>query len=100
MYYGIEQSTDLRCPNTVVKKFTSRKAAIAWKDAPGKSGRTTYGDPEGARNWHHTFRHVYELRGRVDRKSSVFKDRGTSTYPRNDADNMATYLYIAGNEVK
>lgn len=100
MYYGIEQSTDLRNPQTVVKKFTSRKAAIAWKDAPGKSGRSTFADPEGARNWHHTFRQVYEIHGRIDRKHPAFKDRGTSTYPRCDADNLASYIAAHGEAVK
>lgn len=100
MYYGIEQSTDLRRPNTVVKKFTSRKAAIAWKDAPGKNGRSTFADPEGARNWHHTFRQVYEIHGRIDRKHPVFKDRGTSTYPRCEADNLASYIAAHGEAVK
>lgn len=100
MYYGIEQSTDLRRPNTVVKKFVSRSAALRWRDEPGMSGRSTYGDPEGARNWHHTYRRVYELQGRLDRKHEVFRDRGTSTYPRSDADNLASYLYRFGQEVE
>jgi len=99
MYYGIEQSTDLRCPNTVVKKFVSRFAALRWRDEPGKSGRLTYADPDGARNWHHTFRQVYEIHGRIDKKHPAFKNRGTSTYPRCDADNLASYIMAHGQEV-
>jgi len=99
MFYGVEQSTDLRNPQTVVKKFRSKSQALRWRGEPGKSGRSTFADPEGARNWHHTFRRVYELVGKVDRKHPVFKDRGTSTYPRCDADNLASYLYLFGEEV-
>lgn len=100
MYYGVEQSTDLRRPNTVVKKFVSRFAALRWRDESSKSGRTTFADPEGARNWHHTFRRVVEFVGRLDRKHEAFMDRGTSTYPRRDADNLASYLYQFALEVE
>ena len=97
MYYGIKKSTDLRSPNTEVKKFTSQRAALAWK-AIG-NGTYTYADPEGARNYHRTFKEVYELCGRVDKKHPIFKDRGSRDYPRNDSDNLASYIYEYGHEV-
>ena len=30
MYYGIERSTDMRCPDTKVKKFTSKTQLEKW----------------------------------------------------------------------
>jgi len=96
MYYGVEQSTDLRNPQTVIVKFKSRKMAFLWKNEANKSGRSTYGDPESARNWHHTFRSVFLLYGKINKKDSLFDDMGTSTYPRTFEDNLATYLYKYG----
>lgn len=96
MYYGVEQSTDQRCPRTVIKKFTGKRALLKWME---KSGGLTYADPVGARNYHHTFRYGYELSGRVDRKDAIFQDRGSNSYPRNDADNMASYLYWYADKV-
>ncbi len=40
-----------------------------------------------------------ELRGRVDKKHPIFRDRGTPTYPRGDADNLANYLFTYGKEI-
>lgn len=97
MLYGIEQSTDMRCPRTVVKKFTSKKQLLEWMKT---SGNFTYADPEKARNWHRTFRYGYELHGRVDRKDSCFNNIGTSTYPRNGQDNFADYICKHGNRIK
>lgn len=47
MYYVISQSTDLRSPNTVVKKFTSIIAAKKW--AKIDNGKYTYSDPEAVK---------------------------------------------------
>lgn len=99
MYYGVEQSTDLRHPDTVVKKFKTKAEALRWKKEPGKNGRTSYSNPEEARNWHHTFRKVYKFSGWIDWKHPTFRDKGTATYPRSDLDRMATYLWIAGEEI-
>jgi len=51
-------------------------------------------------NYHHTFRYLYELFGRVDKRDSVFKSQGTSTYPKNDKDRMYSYLIKHGEELK
>ena len=96
MFYGIEQSTDMRCHRTVVKKFSSKKALIAWMQG---GGGFTYADPDAARNHHRSFRTGYEFTGRIDRKNYIFGQRGTSCYPRNDADNLAIYLSSFGDEV-
>ena len=96
MFYGVEQSTDLRCPNTVIKRFSSINALRKWME---NSGGFTHSDPERMMNYHHTFRYGYELKGRIDRKDSIFKDTGSPTYPRNDAYNLSSYLWKYGTEV-
>jgi hypothetical protein len=96
MFYGVEQSTDMREPRTVIKKFSSKVKLLKWMET---SGGFTYDDPVGARNHHHTFRHGYEYQGRVDTKDKSFKDYGTSCYPRNSEDNLASFLYKYGTEI-
>lgn len=65
MYYGISQSTDMRNQKTVVKKFTSLRAAHTW--AKIGNGEYTYKYPDAAKNWHHTFKdvkHTY-IKGKI-----------------------------------
>lgn len=100
MFYGIEQSTDLRCRNTIIKKFSTKNALLKWMNLPNTSGRFTYADPEGARNYHHSFRYGYDLKGRIDKKDPIFKDYGTSTYPKRVNDQIASYLYKYASEIK
>lgn len=97
MFYGISQSTDMRCKNTIVKKFTSERALKRWLGYG--SGNYTYEDPEQARNYHHTFKYGYEFHGRVDKKDPIFKDFGSSTYPRTTNDNLASYIYQHGRKI-
>ena len=96
MFYGIEQSTDMRCPRTVVKKFTSENAVRKWMKI---SGGFTYTDPEGARNHHRSFRSGYAYAGRIDKKDKIFKSYGTRDYPKNDTDNLAFYIQKYGREL-
>jgi hypothetical protein len=96
MFYGIEQSTDQRCPRTAVKKFSNVSALKRWLAG---GGGYTHQDPDAARNHHRSFRCGYELAGRIDRKDRVFSNRGTRDYPRNDADNLATYIYVNGARI-
>ena len=98
MFYGLEQSTDLRDRRTVVKKFSSESALRRWIGNGG--GELTYADPDLARNWHHTFREGYELVGRIDRKNRIFSDVGTRDYQRCAADNMAAYIHKFGTHVR
>lgn len=98
MFYGIEQSTDLRARRTVVKKFSSESALRRWIGNGG--GEFTYTDPDMARNWNRTFRDGYELNGRVDRKNMIFSAIGTRDYPRCAADNLAAYIHNFGTQVK
>ena len=96
MIYGIEQSTDLRNKQTVIKKFTSITAANKWASI---SGGFTHKDPKEAKNYHHTYRRLFKLSGRIDRKAEEFKERGTSTYPLNDEDRLANYVYRYGEPI-
>ena len=97
MYYGVEQSTDMRNKQTQIKKFTSKRSLEKWMQ---NSGNFTHSDPVAARNYHHTYRYGYELIGRVNKKDPIFKDKGSSTYPRTNNDNLALYLYSYGKEFK
>jgi hypothetical protein len=97
MFYGVEQSTDQRNLHTVIKKFSSKGNLLKWMKT---SGGYTHDDPDGAQNHHHTFRYGYEYQGRVDTKNKIFKDCGTSCYPRTPEDNLFLYLYKYGSEIR
>ena len=97
MYYGIEQSTDMRALATIVRKFATRSSVEKWVASGG--GGFTHKDPEASRNYHHTFRHAYEMAGRVDKRSEIMRRRGTSMYPRSMADNLAHYVMVHGKEL-
>lgn len=97
MYYGVEQSTDFRDRQTIIKKFGNKNVLLNWMKI---SGNFTHDDPESVRNWHHTFRYGYQYFGRIDKKDPIFKDFGTHTYPNSYNDQVATYLYKYGEEVK
>lgn len=96
MFYGVQQSTDMRCPRTEIKKFSTIKALKKWME---NSGGFTYGDPKEARNYHHNLRYGYELSGRINKKDPIFNDLGTRDYPQNDNDRMANYLYMYGEKI-
>ena len=99
MYYVVTYSTDLRNKQTQIKKFTSEKAAI--KFAKIDNGNFTYADPESARNWHHTFKRVYEYPGRMDRKwIDKEKTYSSPTYPCTENDAIHSYLYRFAQEIK
>lgn len=97
MFYGVEQSTDLRDRRTQIVKFNNISALEKWMK---NSGRFTHENPEAARNHHHTFRYGYELKGRINFKDKIFADSGSRTYPRNKNDNLATYLFRNGREIE
>lgn len=97
MIYGVEQSTDLRDRRTKIKKFTSLRSALKWASS---SGGFTHDNPEEARNYHRTFRELYELNGKVNYKDKIFTNNGTPTYPCSKEDNLAMYLYAYAEEIK
>lgn len=85
MYFGIEKSTDLRNPQTVIVKFAKndKKKIKAWFFSKS-NGEFTYDNPEAARNHHHTFRYIYEYDGylRMTKKEiDEIKKYSTSMYP-------------------
>ena len=68
---GIEQSTDSRDKQTKFKKFTTINAANKWKNSDS-NGRLTHGEhAETQRNYHHTFRSIYEVDARKIRKAEI-----------------------------
>ena len=99
MYYVVTYSTDMRNKQTQIKKFTSEKAAIRF--AKIDNGNFTYADPESARNWHHTFKKVYEFSGRLDKKwIDKEKTYSSPTYPCTENDAIHSYLYRFAQEVE
>lgn len=107
MIYGVEQNTDLRCPNTKIVKFTSIKKAKEWRDKnlgyafPGAANEDL---PVTQQNWHHRIRTIYEmpygwrfpskqyLREKANRNSSP-------TYPSHPNDIAATIIWRDGDEL-
>lgn len=64
MIYGIEQTTDARYPETVIRKFTSRKAALQWAKDSGEfawAGGARSDIPAQEQNWHARLRNIYEM---------------------------------------
>jgi len=97
MFYGVSQSTDQRCKNTIIKKFTTENALKKWLS--NGSGEYTYKDPVSANNFHHTFKYGYELYGRIRKKDPIFQDHGSSFYPRTELDNIVYYLEKYGTRI-
>lgn len=59
MYYVISKSTDLRCPNTEVKKFTNlRNEELS----------------------SHIYKHIYQLTGRINKKDKISKNTPIYTH--------------------
>lgn len=98
MLYVVTYSTDLRCKQTKIRKFTSKKRALEF--AKSNSGDFTYDNPELEKNYHHTFSKVYDYPGRIDMKW-IKKEMGyaTSTYPCTENDAIHSYLYKYGLEI-
>lgn len=90
MFVGIEETTDSRYPETVIKKFRSERAAVRWMTEEGAngyawSGAATHDVPGYQQNWHHRLRCVYEIKARYqppkkEVNSIVGFWRGTSRY--------------------
>ena len=93
MFYGVEQSTDFRFPNTVIKKFKDYESLKKWLEVPSKF---THENPELEENWHRTYRKGYHLNGRINKKDKIFTDKGSRMYPRSLNDNIDMYLYVYG----
>lgn len=64
-YYGIEQTTDRRYPETKVVRLGSERVAQRWLAGGGGvawAGAADPSLPHGQQNFHHRFRSVYVLR--------------------------------------
>jgi len=97
--YGIEQSTDMRDKRTIIKTFSSESTALKWKEY---SGHLTHGEnAEVQKNYHHTFRCVYVLVGRLPTPKSIEKIRSEwrhSIYAKSVNDVKADYISSNGTE--
>ena len=88
-YYGISQSTDMRCPHTKIfyLGYGNRGKTRASEWIKSKVAHFTYDDPGAARNYHHTLYDVYEMpsgwRAPSEKKMIAEALRRSSTsYPR------------------
>jgi hypothetical protein len=105
--YGVESTTDMRCPETVVKRFRSEPAARNWAEKGGGyawPGAADNSLPGPSRNFHHRLRELYrmpagwrppsqrELRQRAHEDS-------TPSYPRNAADALAKAIWKKGERL-
>jgi hypothetical protein len=66
MIVGIEQTTDLRHPETLIKVFRAEAPARRWLTAPGVGGYAWRGAADAAlplqqQNFHHRFRYAYRM---------------------------------------
>ncbi|MDA8209189.1 MAG: hypothetical protein M0Z92_09355 [Actinomycetota bacterium] len=107
MIYGIEQTTDMRYPETKIVKFTSRKRALAWlADDQGFAwaGGARHDIPASQQNWHSRIRACYEVVGfrrPSDKKLREEAHRiSTPTYRRNAADVLAGEIRSQGERIE
>ena len=101
-YYGIEQSTDSRCPQTRVKRLSNRATAERYA---AMGTRLTYADPDVARNWHHTFYSAWAMpsgwRAPSPTCLAAAAQRSSSRdYPRTSADVLALAIERDGERVR
>ena len=64
MIYGIEQTTDSRYPETKIRRFGGKKAALEWAKGGGGfawDGGARHDIPSQQQNWHHRLRDIYEM---------------------------------------
>lgn len=108
MIYGVEQTTDSRYPETVVRKFTSRKAALNWvKDGGGFAwiGGARSDIPVPQQNWHRRLRDLYEMPPAwrppsiTEQKAYVARYRGSSRRLRM-ADAIASVVVRDGEKIR
>lgn len=97
MFYGVEESTDMRCPQTKIVKFTSESGLKKWMQA--RQGTFTYDDPEVAKNYHKTFRKGYDYQGRIKKADVEKLVKSTPTYPRCYEDGLSLFLHLNAKEV-
>lgn len=100
-YMGIEQTTDLRYPETRIESFTSRRAAQRWLDSWDNgfawAGAARSDVSPGMQNWHHRLRTVHEMpvgwRPPTKREQVEHAQRySTSAYRRRPADYIASVI--------
>ncbi len=106
MIYGIEETTDMRYPETKVVKFGSRNRAIAWvKDEQGFAweGAARNDIPSQQQNWHRRLRWIYLVKDRHPSKTYFakkhedwYKWRGSDRPPNFEA----RWIRECGLEIK
>lgn len=103
-YYGIEESTDSKCPRTKVTRLPSRKAAEAFSET---KTHLTYADPAAARNYHHTLYCAFEMPAgwrppsKKETQAAIEEHYrfGSRSYPLDAAIYLARAIWKAGTPV-
>lgn len=104
MFYGIEQSTDLRDPRTSIKKFRSSNSARRWlNEYINENIRYVYKNPDLARNHHQWIRRVYEvIKMRPPSERTLAEEArkdSTRDYPRTSLDMLAKWITSYGDKI-
>jgi hypothetical protein len=108
MIYGIEQTTDMRDPDTKIRKFSSLRQAERWaKDSGGFAWNGAVGSEvrPTMQNFHRRMRAIYQMphswRPPSKRELGAIAYRNsTSTYPCRRIDALASAIYRDGEEVQ
>lgn len=83
-FMGIEQNTVMKCPQTVIRAFTSERAAKQWLeewDSPFAFPGAARNDIPGyQQNWHHRLRTVYRMPAGWRKPSKSQIDRYVQTH--------------------
>lgn len=106
MIVGIEQTTDLRFPETRIVRLRTVKAALIWLDVSGGYAWPGAADPRlpvQAQNHHRRLREAYEMpKGwRMPTPQAIRQQRGARPWEdqRKDADIIAAMVRRSGSRI-
>ena len=108
MIYGIDQTSDMRHPETKIRKFSSRKQAERWAEDSGGiawKGAVTSSVRSSMQNFHRRFRSIYLMPHRwmppKDRELYTIVCRNsTSSYPCSRLDALASAIVRDGESIE
>ena len=101
MIYGVEETTDIRHPETVIVKFRTELQARKWAENSGGfawSGAATESLPRQSQNWHKRFRRIFLMpygwrppsKKKLDKERDRFQSRESL---------IARYVWKYGKEL-
>lgn len=108
-FYGIEENTDMKCPQTKVVRLRSLAAALAFISKPSEYAFPGAADgslPGSQQNWHHRLRTAYEMPAgwRISKREvdamHAHEVRGGSVYRKSRTGCEAHFIVRDGTRVK